>query len=102
MRYVMFSLRSDHEDAKPIDDYSETGIKLKAVGVFNRKMKLYLVEGEAEYVDDALNKLKEDPHYLLSELDSGDVPFEPSSSSIWLWKQIILHQAEQLPNTPTH
>lgn len=102
MRYALFSLRSDHEDAKPIEDYSEKGIKLKAIGMFNKKMKMYILEGDAQYVDSALNKLKQDPHYLLSELDYGDVPFEPSTSTTWLWKQIILHQAEQIPYNPSH
>lgn len=102
MRYSLFSLRSHQEDAEPQKDYSEEGVDLKAIGVFNRKMKLYILEGEPQHVDNALKKLKKDPNYLLSELDYGDVPFKPSTSSVWLWKQIILHQAEQIPHTPTH
>lgn len=66
-------------------------VDFKFFSPYNKKVALYTLEGEYDEVKSAYDELSKNPEFLVQLIEEGDAISPPSTSSIWLWKQVARH-----------
>ena len=91
MHYIMFSIETGQDQQSlPIEVPEESELKLIHFGDFDRRTKLYILEGSRTKVQRSFQELSARVGTsCCSYIGEGDVPFDIENARAWAWREYV-------------